>query len=111
MKIKNVVLAGLFALAVVSCKNEHDHEGKTRTTICIRSCTMTTMRAQPKFQWLNRSKNLRKGGYEIFDYVDEDSGDTIIMQQYFMAFLKTTVPIVIGPRKNRIAYRPFIWHI
>ena len=27
-------------------------------------------------------------GYQTFDYVDEESGDTIIMQQYFIAFLK-----------------------
>jgi uncharacterized protein YciI len=27
-------------------------------------------------------------GYQIFDYVDEASGDTILMQQYFIAFLK-----------------------
>jgi uncharacterized protein YciI len=33
-------------------------------------------------------KELKDGGYEIFDYVREDTGDTIIMQQYFMAFLK-----------------------
>lgn len=33
-------------------------------------------------------KELKADGYEIFDYVDEESGDTIIMQQYFMAFLK-----------------------
>lgn len=28
-------------------------------------------------------------GYQVFDFVDEDSGDTILMQQYFMAFLKS----------------------
>ena len=27
-------------------------------------------------------------GYEVFDYVDEKTGDTILMQQYFIAFLK-----------------------
>lgn len=32
--------------------------------------------------------NLQKEGYQIFDYVDDQSGDTIIMQQYFLAFLK-----------------------
>lgn len=31
---------------------------------------------------------LQSKGYQIFDYVDEKSGDTIIMQQYYMAFLK-----------------------
>ena len=33
-------------------------------------------------------KELTDKGFQIFDYVDEKSGDTILMQQYFMAFLK-----------------------
>lgn len=33
-------------------------------------------------------KELQKQGYQTFDYVDEKSGDTVIMQQYFIAFLK-----------------------
>lgn len=31
---------------------------------------------------------LNKEGYQTFDYVDEKTGDTILMQQYFMVFLK-----------------------
>jgi len=38
---------------------------------------------------------LKKAGYQIFDYVDEESGDTIIMQEYYMAFLKR------GPNRNQ----------
>lgn len=33
-------------------------------------------------------KKLLDQGYQLFDYVDEKSGDTILMQQYFIAFLK-----------------------
>lgn len=31
---------------------------------------------------------LQEKGYQTFDYVDEESGDTLLLQQYFMAFLK-----------------------
>lgn len=31
---------------------------------------------------------LEQKGYKIFDYVDTNTNDTIIMQQYFIAFLK-----------------------
>lgn len=34
-------------------------------------------------------------GFQIFDYVDEETKDTIIMQQYFIAFLKK------GPNRDR----------
>lgn len=33
-------------------------------------------------------KALTEKGYEIFDYVDPKTGDTVLMQQYFIAFLK-----------------------
>ncbi|MGB5377082.1 YciI family protein [Muriicola sp.] len=33
-------------------------------------------------------KALTEKGFEIFDYVDPKTGDTILMQQYFIAFLK-----------------------
>ncbi|WGD35926.1 hypothetical protein [Olleya sp. YS] len=39
--------------------------------------------------------SLKSEGFETFDYVDEKTKDTIIMQQYFIAFLKT------GPIRNQ----------
>lgn len=38
---------------------------------------------------------LKEAGYQIFDYVDEASGDTVIMQEYYMAFLNR------GPNRNQ----------
>ncbi|TLF46642.1 YciI family protein [Maribacter aurantiacus] len=40
-------------------------------------------------------KELTDKGYEIFDYVDEDTKDTVLMQQYFIAFLKS------GPNRSQ----------
>jgi len=40
-------------------------------------------------------KELKGKGYEIFDYVDEETKDTILMQQYFIAFLKR------GPNRSQ----------
>lgn len=40
-------------------------------------------------------KELTEAGYQIFDYVEANSGDTILMQQYFMAFLKR------GPKRSQ----------
>lgn len=33
-------------------------------------------------------EDLKEKGFQTFDYVDEETGDTVIMQQYYMAFLK-----------------------
>ena len=38
---------------------------------------------------------LKEAGYSIFDYVDEESGDTVIMQEYYMAFLNR------GPNRDQ----------
>lgn len=34
-------------------------------------------------------------GFQIFDYVDEETRDTVLMQQYFIAFLKK------GPKRSQ----------
>ena len=36
-------------------------------------------------------EELASKGFEIFDYVDEETKDTVLMQQYFIAFLKRGV--------------------
>ncbi len=40
-------------------------------------------------------QKLQAEGFQTFDYVDEATGDTIIMQQYFIAFLKS------GPSRSQ----------
>ena len=38
---------------------------------------------------------LLEEGFQTFDYVDEKTGDTVLMQQYFIAFLKS------GPNRSQ----------
>jgi uncharacterized protein YciI len=33
-------------------------------------------------------QSLTEQGYELFDYIEPKTGDTVLMQQYFIAFLK-----------------------
>jgi len=40
-------------------------------------------------------EELTKKGFQTFDYVDETTKDTILMQQYFIAFLKS------GPNRSQ----------
>ncbi|MEB8328409.1 hypothetical protein OO009_03510 [Flavobacteriaceae bacterium KMM 6897] len=40
-------------------------------------------------------KELESKGFQIFDYIDEKTKDTVLMQQYFIAFLKT------GPKRDQ----------
>ncbi len=43
---------------------------------------------EPKKSIAEIKKELTDQGFQIFDYVDEETKDTVIMQQYFIAFLK-----------------------
>lgn len=54
--------------------------------------------ARGKKAWSSVSElrdKLKEEGYEVFDYVDEKTGDTVLMQQYFIAFLKS------GPNRSQ----------
>jgi len=82
MKTASYILffIGIFA----SCKQEVQRE------YIIEPCPDKETVAASK-----QIEQLKKAGFEIFDYVDEKTGDTVIMQQYFMAFLKS------GPSRNQ----------
>lgn len=51
--------------------------------------------AEKKASMASQIAQLKADGFQIFDYVDEKTGDTVIMQQYFMAFLKS------GPNRDQ----------
>lgn len=50
---------------------------------------------KPKKTAKELKEELTSKGYEIFSYVDEQTKDTVVMQQYFMAFLKR------GPKRSQ----------
>ena len=50
---------------------------------------------EPELSVADIKADLLEKGYEIFDYVDPQTADTVIMQQYFIAFLKK------GPNRSQ----------
>lgn len=76
--MKKILFIALTLIIFKSCKNEvkeeviHE-EAKTE----FKEKTVKELKAE-----------LTSKGFQIFDYVDEKTKDTIIMQQYFIAFLK-----------------------
>ncbi len=49
---------------------------------------------EPKISKAELKRELTDKGFQIFDYVDEKTQDTVLMQQYFLAFLKS------GPNRS-----------
>jgi uncharacterized protein YciI len=87
----HTLLAFLF-IALYSCKgkhheahsDDHQHELQLNEELELEKKSVAQLK-----------KELTDKGFEIFDYIDEETGDTILMQQYFMAFLKR------GPNRSQ----------
>lgn len=76
----------LIASSIFCCNNQLSKTDKEEST----DSKMETVKSI-KVQ----IEDLKENGFQIFDYVDEKTQDTVIMQQYFIAFLKK------GPVRNQ----------
>lgn len=81
--MKQLLLLLLSIMLFVSCKQEDKHSHESHDTDKQPETT-----AEVKKSVRALKEELTQKGFQIFDYVDEETQDTIIMQQYFIAFLK-----------------------
>jgi uncharacterized protein YciI len=80
-RIKRLAFALIIGISFSACKQEMAKETPNSETTEIVHPKSIPSHQSIKAELLSR-------GFEVFDYVDEVSRDTILMQQYFMAFLK-----------------------
>ncbi|MBW2937353.1 hypothetical protein KXJ69_04510 [Aureisphaera sp. CAU 1614] len=73
-----VLISGIFS----GCKNENATMNETNSWV------EDSSQVETKESVADLKKKLVSNGFQIFDYVDEKTGDTILMQEYFIAFLK-----------------------
>ncbi len=72
------------------------HSCKDNTETPIKEQVSETVKEkQPEKSVKSLKEELTNKGFQIFDYVDEKTKDTILMQQYYIAFLKK------GPIRNQ----------
>lgn len=76
--MKKIFLLSLMLLLLMSCKEEN------QKTIVTKEATVSPVKRTVK----NLKDSLTAKGYKTFEYIDEATQDTILMQQYYMAFLK-----------------------
>jgi uncharacterized protein YciI/uncharacterized protein YktA (UPF0223 family) len=50
-------------------------------------------------------------GFQIFDFVDEKTNDTIIMQQYFIAFLKSGSSKIQNEEESKLLQKQHLEHL
>ncbi len=79
----------LVVLFTVSCKNENKQELPEVTKQEKKEIdTVIKKPESPKKTIKNVKADLARKGFKTFDYVDEKTQDTILMQQYFIVLLK-----------------------
>jgi uncharacterized protein YciI len=92
MKRNTLLILFLIAIILVACKEEH-HDDKGDHELHQKEGDHNghddDKHQKHKIKSIaQQKKELTDAGFQIFDYVDEETGDTVIMQQYFIAFLK-----------------------
>jgi len=86
-KLSIVLLSLFLVIGISACKHEHDKHHGDDLHEAIHDDHDNKEHRSEKTSMADLKKQLQDDGYQIFDYVDEETGDTIIMQQYYMAFL------------------------
>ncbi|WP_422106471.1 YciI family protein [Winogradskyella sp.] len=89
--MKRITLVLVVICALMSCKNE-DKEVNTVEAIDEPAENIETIKEQSIAEI---KAKLVDEGFQVFDYIDEKTKDTTLMQQYFIAFLKR------GPIRNQ----------
>ncbi|WP_179375389.1 YciI family protein [Winogradskyella wichelsiae] len=99
VRVKHILLVAIIFYSFLSCKNETSTETKAQVPSVFNADEsgkeVADVLKEKELSVSALKKKLVREGYEVFDYVDPKTKDTILMQQYFMAFLKE------GPIRNQ----------
>jgi uncharacterized protein YciI len=100
--MKTYILILLILTLLISCRkveNFNQTDDASDSTEVVKELKDSILRISEKVPSKQSSANLKaeltEKGYQIFDYIDEKTQDTILMQQYFIAFLKS------GPNRSQ----------
>ena len=83
MEVKSLLKIGLLSILLWACKEERTEE------------ELPVLREENSKTVSELQAELEEAGYLTMNYVDEATKDTVIMQQYFIAFLKR------GPNRDQ----------
>ncbi len=98
--MKHLIIPICFAFVLLSCKGDakasfSDIKNDTLEDVKQSTDSIAVVEEPVKKTSKQIKEELQANGFKVFDYIDEKTQDTILMQQYFIAFLKT------GPIKGQ----------
>lgn len=95
--MKKIIVVMSLIISVLSCKEEAKattepineiFKDTVETDLNLNEKDSSALGTNKEISVKQLKEELTSKGFQIFDYVDEKTQDTIIMQQYFIAFLK-----------------------
>lgn len=91
MNFKKLIPFAIITLFLTACNESRDHHDTSENdTLHVEHKNEVQKRSVAEYK-----KELTDAGFQIFEYVDTKTGDTILMQEYYMAFLKR------GPNRSQ----------
>jgi len=87
--LKNITCLFFCILTFIACKPENNNASSDNFEKEIDTITEEVVLIEVEKTTKQLKEELTAEGYQTFDYVDAKTQDTILMQQYFMAFLKS----------------------
>jgi len=99
--MKKIVLPFLCVLVLWSCKHDTDKTLGTAQGVMEKDTIIVEVPVEPIKKSVKEIKaELKVKGIKSFDYINKETQDTILMQQYFMAFLKKSAIHVQNEEEN-----------
>ncbi|WP_111308929.1 YciI family protein [Confluentibacter sediminis] len=89
--MKKLILSILLITFLFSCKKESElkHLEDRLDSLEVKDIDTLDLETAHKKSIKEIKAELTANGFETYDYIDEKTKDTILMQQYFIAFLKS----------------------
>ncbi|WP_100613841.1 YciI family protein [Confluentibacter citreus] len=113
--MKKLILSALIMTFLFSCKKEFDdkHLNDNVDSLEVKNTSTDSLGlGKPYKKPIREVKaELAAKGFEFFDYIDEKTNDTIIMQQYFMVFLKSGPIRSQNEEETRLLQKEHLAHL
>jgi uncharacterized protein YciI len=91
--MKKIILSTLIITCLFSCKkdaeNKYSEDNLDSLEVNDKSIDSLDLKRTNKKSIKQLQSELTAKGFETFEYITEETKDTVLMQQYFMVFLKS----------------------
>lgn len=110
--MKKIILPFLCVLAFWSCKNDTKQTSTGEVGLIEKDTIIVEVPVEPIKKTIKEIKaELKTKGIKSFDFIDEKTQDTIVMQQYFLAFLKKSAIHMQNEEENERLHKLHLAHL